>query len=357
MTLQIGLIFNRDSEVFLKNFPELANKAQPDFCFTMVDAGDTHPDRNQQHALEAVTGYEYVDGQKRAAGLRPNDLLILFTNKALQSTPDGLSNLFIAGSTLRENPPRVAIVSTAFIRRHILPLDPTYMLQRHGFFHLVVCCLVSSLFELQPHSDRGCVLDFNAYTPDFHRKVSAGYSFCASCLPLVENHPLGKSLLALCEVLKLLATDNPLDRSHRKKAKPKVFLCYAGPDRDQVENLYCHLQRDGFAPWMDKLDLIPGQDWRHEIRCSIESCDYFVACLSNAFRQRTYGHREIKLALEVLDSMPEGRIFLIPAKLEQCPVEQRLADRQWVDLFTDDGYAKLLKALCWRDEDRSGTPG
>ena len=113
---------------------------------------------------------------------------------------------------------------------------------------------------------------------------------------------------------------------------PKVFLCYAGPDREQVEQLYERLQHEGFSPWI-------------EIRRSIETADFFIACISRYFQARTYGHKEIKLALEVLDMMPEGTIFLIPTRLEECPVDDRIASRQWVDLFKSDGYELLLKAL------------
>jgi len=127
--------------------------------------------------------------------------------------------------------------------------------------------------------------------------------------------------------------------------KPKVFLCYAGQDREQVEQLFEMLQHDGFSPWMDKKSLLPGQDWILEIRRSIETADFFIACISRHFQGRTYGHKEIKFALDVLDLMPEGTIFLIPARLEECPVDDRIASRQWVDIFKPDGYEMLLKAL------------
>lgn len=139
---------------------------------------------------------------------------------------------------------------------------------------------------------------------------------------------------------------SPLDPS---KAEPesltKVFLCYAGPDREQVADIYERLRNDGFVPWMDKKSLLPGQDWELEIRGSIETADFFVACISQHFRMRTYGHKEIKLALDVLDMMPEGTIFLIPLRLEDCPIDDRLASRQWVNLFEPGGYELLVRAL------------
>ena len=42
---------------------------------------------------------------------------------------------------------------------------------------------------------------------------------------------------------------------------------------------------------------------------------------------------------------PEDTIFIIPARLEECEVPNRLSKYQWVDLYVDDGYGKLSRAL------------
>lgn len=129
------------------------------------------------------------------------------------------------------------------------------------------------------------------------------------------------------------------------KPGPKIFLCYAGPDRTITKKLFENLQREGFQPWMDKKSILPGQDWEFEVRRAIESSDFFIACISKHFENRTYGHKEIKLALDVLDTMPEGTIYLIPVRLEECKVDSRLSTRQWVDLYATDGHNMLIKAL------------
>ena len=144
-------------------------------------------------------------------------------------------------------------------------------------------------------------------------------------------------------VARLLAGEG--NANLRREPNPTVFLCYAGPDRQQVEQLFEKLQVDGFKPWMDKKSLLPGQDWKLEVKRAIETADFFVACISRSFRDRTYGHKEIKLALDILDTMPEGTIFLVPLRLEDCSVEDRLASRHWVDLFASGGYQMLLRAL------------
>jgi hypothetical protein len=47
----------------------------------------------------------------------------------------------------------------------------------------------------------------------------------------------------------------------------------------------------------------------------------------------------------VIDEKPEGSIFLIPARLEECSLPDRLSGRQWVDLFQENGFERLLKSL------------
>jgi hypothetical protein len=58
-----------------------------------------------------------------------------------------------------------------------------------------------------------------------------------------------------------------------------------------------------------------------------------------------YVQKEIRIALDVADQQPEGTIFLIPLRIEDCEVPQRLSRFQWVDLFEPRGYEMLLRAL------------
>jgi formylglycine-generating enzyme required for sulfatase activity len=87
-------------------------------------------------------------------------------------------------------------------------------------------------------------------------------------------------------------------------------------------------------------------DWDLEIRRAIRGSKFFLACLSKeSIDKRGYVQKELKMALDVLDEMPEGKIYLIPVRLEACRVPERLRSRQWVDLFTPRGFEKLRRAL------------
>jgi hypothetical protein len=98
----------------------------------------------------------------------------------------------------------------------------------------------------------------------------------------------------------------------------KVFLCHAHADRDPVRALYARLTQDGVDAWLDKEKLLPGQDWELEIKKAVREADVVVVCLSKQFNQAGFRQKEVRLALDTAMEKPEGEIFIIPARLEEC---------------------------------------
>lgn len=125
----------------------------------------------------------------------------------------------------------------------------------------------------------------------------------------------------------------------------KVFLCHAHADRDAVRALYTRLTNDGVDAWLDKEKLLPGQDWELEIKKAVREADVVVVCLSKQFNQAGFRQKEVRLALDTAMEKPEGEIFIIPARLEECDNLESLRRWHWVDLFEDDGYEMLIRAL------------
>ena len=126
----------------------------------------------------------------------------------------------------------------------------------------------------------------------------------------------------------------------------RVFLLYARGDQDAVHRLYNRLGKDGANAWMDLEKLLPGQDWEYEIRKAIHHSDMVIVCLSKQFiKQGGYRHEELRIALEKANSVPNGEIFIIPARLEMCDTPEPLRRWQRVDLFEADGYKNLMSAL------------
>lgn len=132
-------------------------------------------------------------------------------------------------------------------------------------------------------------------------------------------------------------------------SKPRVFLAYAAEDAARVEPLYDHLERAGFAPWMDRRKLLPGQNWPRAIEGAIETADFFVACFSrHSVRKRGNFQGELRYALDCARLAPVGDVFLIPVRLDDCRLPEEIR-RQWhyVDLFPslEDGARKLAQMI------------
>jgi hypothetical protein len=129
----------------------------------------------------------------------------------------------------------------------------------------------------------------------------------------------------------------------------KVFISYARRDAPVAQRLYYDLKRAGAKPWLDSVDLLPGQQWGPAIRRAIRESDCFIALLSaHAVSDRRFFHSELNDALHVLEELPQNQLFLIPARIDECsPPHERLRDLHWVDLFPsyDQGLTKLFAAL------------
>lgn len=131
--------------------------------------------------------------------------------------------------------------------------------------------------------------------------------------------------------------------------QPTVFISYGREDATEASRLYADLVEAGLRPWMDQIDLLPGQRWKEAISEAIETSRFFVALLSSqSVDRRGYVHREIVDALEVLDTYPEHDIYLIPARLDDCrPSHRKLQDLNWVNLFPewDEGVHRIIAAI------------
>jgi len=126
----------------------------------------------------------------------------------------------------------------------------------------------------------------------------------------------------------------------------RVFLCHSSADKPAVRDLYQRLLADGADPWLDEEKILPGQDWELEIKKAVRESDAVIVCLTHGSVTREgFVQKEIKEALDVADQKPEGTIFVIPLKLEECIVPDRLRRWQWVNLFEQRGYEKLMCAL------------
>jgi hypothetical protein len=131
-----------------------------------------------------------------------------------------------------------------------------------------------------------------------------------------------------------------------QRAQIRIFISYAREDVDVVLELYMRLKAEGFTPWLDIVKILPGEDWRLAIQKEIIDSDVFIACLSSqSVSKHGYIQAELKKAMEVLDEYPEGDIFLIPLRLDDCKVPEKLSHIQYIDYSDSDSFEKLIRAI------------
>jgi hypothetical protein len=119
--------------------------------------------------------------------------------------------------------------------------------------------------------------------------------------------------------------------------RPQVFIAYGREDIAAAGHLYDVLDAAGFGPWLDIRKLLPGQNWARAIESAIETSDFFIACFStNSVRKKGGFQAEIRYALDCARRVPLDEIFLVPVRLNECPMPRSIQNEiQYLDLFPD----------------------
>jgi hypothetical protein len=140
------------------------------------------------------------------------------------------------------------------------------------------------------------------------------------------------------------------------QTKPRVFIAYVEEDLSFAKKLYRVFEESGFRPWLDKKRLMPGQNWPRAIETAIHTSDFFVACFSRrATSKRGSFHSELRYALFCAAKVPLDEIFLIPLRLDDCLLPNRISKQiQYLDLFPDwnAGLGRLVAVIKAQNEGR-----
>jgi len=137
--------------------------------------------------------------------------------------------------------------------------------------------------------------------------------------------------------------------SLRDANRTRIFIAYATEDFAIAEKLFDELLDLGYAPWLDRRKLLPGQNWPRRIEDAIMSADFFIACFSShSVRKRGGFQAEVRYALDCARRLPIDEVFLIPVRLDDCRVPTRIQrETQYVDLFPGlkDGVARVVATV------------
>ncbi|HMZ07756.1 MAG TPA: toll/interleukin-1 receptor domain-containing protein [Anaerolineales bacterium] len=145
------------------------------------------------------------------------------------------------------------------------------------------------------------------------------------------------------------------EESSRKKLIP--FLSYSKLNQTSARDFAEKLKSEGWIdPWFDEEDILPGQVWEELVTTGVRNSHAVIIMLSKvAVASEGFFQKEIKLALDTAAEKPDGTIFIIPIRLNDCEVPQILKKYQYVDYFgreeqKERDYNSLIAALKVRAE-------
>jgi hypothetical protein len=131
----------------------------------------------------------------------------------------------------------------------------------------------------------------------------------------------------------------------------RVFLCYSPNDQPAIRKLYRRLISEGFNPWLDEENILPGQDWRRATENAVREAESILVCLSaQPVTKEGFLQQDIRRILQMADKQHDEAIFLIPVRLDDCTIPESLQRWQCVNLFERRGYERLAQSLITRSK-------
>jgi len=139
------------------------------------------------------------------------------------------------------------------------------------------------------------------------------------------------------------------------KRKLKVFLSHAPADEAVARQLYEQLNDQGWIDvWLAEENVLPGHDYNLAIEQAINASELAIVCISkSSTSQQGSVQKELRLVLEMAQNMPEGVIYIVPLKLEECEPPFLLRSLRFGNYFDGErerGYQRLLASLRARAE-------
>jgi TIR domain len=129
------------------------------------------------------------------------------------------------------------------------------------------------------------------------------------------------------------------------RLKKTIFISYAWADRDRVMPICDRLKQAGLPLWVDREQLRGGADWEGRIRREMLKCRRIIVFLSSSLNEGGFVLAEIALARAIAKDRFKRNAFLIPVRLERCPIPSILSPWNSIDLFEPDGESRLFEDL------------
>lgn len=185
---------------------------------------------------------------------------------------------------------------------------------------------------------------------EIHRTKELLRSWSIIITDELEDEPL----LLVTNASSVSATNVVTEQTANLQRPLRVFLCHSFDDKEKVRELYKSLRLEGFSPWLDEENILPGQKWQNTINQAIRVSDVVIVCVStSSVKKEGYVQREISSALNIAEEKPEDTIFIIPLRFDECDIPKRLNEYHAANYFETQGRERLMQSLRLRANDLS----
>lgn len=120
-----------------------------------------------------------------------------------------------------------------------------------------------------------------------------------------------------------------------------LFISHSSVDKPMVRRLATNLLADGVPVWLDSWELELGDSLLDKIYTGIESSGALLLAMSKNSTASGWVNKELNAAL--MKEQQLGRTFVIPARLDDCPLPLKIADRLYADFSS--GFSAPLATL------------
>lgn len=143
-------------------------------------------------------------------------------------------------------------------------------------------------------------------------------------------------------VSEVAATMRPMNSS---PPRARVFLSHSSKDAPQVDRIRERLLAAGFAPWMDRYEVLVGDPVAGKIDEALRDCEFVVVVLSRASVASGWVQKEWQARIG--DEAISRECIILPVRLDDCDVPLLLGDKRCADLSTsfDAGLDELVRSL------------
>jgi ABC-type cobalamin/Fe3+-siderophores transport system ATPase subunit len=128
----------------------------------------------------------------------------------------------------------------------------------------------------------------------------------------------------------------------------KVFLSYSLTDKEIVKKIYSGLQQAGFSPWMDAVNIMPGELIESAISEAMDISEVFVFIASNSSSTSLRWNNELLKASDLKKARRGHSVLIIPALLEEdADLPGDLNKIRYLDFSSDinQGMYELIEVL------------